>query len=102
MLADDLEFACIVQVQGAVLAAGYNGDEGKAYFEWSDDRGQTKHEFNDGSTRKEIAASDAQQPAIEMLLPTADILVSLVNGGVLRSYVSQDWGETWTYLDALT
>lgn len=98
MLADDLQYACTVQVEAILLAAGYSG--GQIYFEWSDDGGRSKQTFADATTRKRIAAGDDEQPAIE-ILPDSHIHVSLTYDDEVLSYASQDWGETWTYLDSL-
>ena len=94
MIADDLAYATIAQVENLIVAAGYSGSN--CYFEWSDDDGQT---VTGGPTL--IGPSDEEQPAI-VVLETGEILVTLTYAGVGKSYLSRNWGATWTYLEALS
>ena len=106
MIADDLRLGAIDDVAKIILAAGYDEveedgeDVGYVWFEVSDDNGVTKSAFQDGTTRKKVARSIEAQPAMR-ILGTQEILVSLTYNWEVRSYLSSDFGETWTYLDAL-
>jgi len=106
MIGDDLALGALAETVGIILMAGYDEVEveeemvGYAWFEVSDDGGKTKHAFHDGSTRKQIALSDKQQPAI-LILGTQEILVSVTRGMKVYTYLSSDFGETWVYLDLL-
>ena len=100
MIADDLSLGAIVQRENIVLAVGYDANDEACYFEWSDDDGTTKHAFANGDTRKLIGISDEQQPAL-VVLETGEILATLASGGA-KTYLSSDWGETWTFLEAIS
>jgi len=106
MIGDDLQYGAMVETASIILAAGYAeigvGEEmvGYAWFEVSQDNGQSKHTFDDGAARKQIALSDKQQPAI-CILGTGEILVSVTRGAKVYTYLSSDFGETWVYLDLL-
>ncbi len=93
MIADDLSRTALAECRGLLVAAGYSG--GYCYFERSDDDGSSQT-----GTRVQVGASDDQQPAIEVL-PSAEILVGVVFGGVLYTYLSPDFGATWAVLDTL-
>ncbi len=100
MLADDLLKAQICERDGLVYAAGLSG--GCAWFEWSQDSGATKAAFPDGSTAKLISAEPAEddQPAIEAL-QTGEIVVAVAQDGVVKTYVSRDEGEHWSFIGAV-
>jgi len=106
MIMDDLQYGTTAETASIILAAGYDEIEveeqmvGYAWFERSQDNGQSKDAFHDGSTRKQIALSDKQQPAI-LILGTQEILVSVTRGAKVYTYLSSDFGETWVYLDLL-
>ncbi|HUU95296.1 MAG TPA: hypothetical protein VM487_06130 [Phycisphaerae bacterium] len=96
MIGDDLEYVAAVQMASIILAAGH--DNGTIYFELSNDNGVTTDTLRNGETRAAIADGDAQQPAISVLF-TGEILVSLMRGMVVITYLSSDWGESWTAID---
>ncbi len=102
MIGDDLTLGAVEHVANILIMAGYAEEEevGYAWFEVSQDNGLTKDGFHDASTRKQIALSDEKQPAIS-ILGTGEILVSVTRGSAVYTYLSSDFGETWTYLDAL-
>ncbi len=100
MLADDLVKAQLCERDGLVYAAGLSG--GHAWFEWSQDSGATKAPFADGSTSKPISPepADDEQPAVEAL-QTGEIVVALVQDGVVRTHVTRDEGEHWEFVGAV-
>lgn len=106
MIGDDLELGTLDETVGIILMAGYAEIEveeemvGYAWFEVSQDGGKTKDPFHDGSTRTQIALSDKKQPAL-CILGTQEILVSVVRGAKVYTYLSSDFGQTWRYLDVL-
>jgi len=105
MLADDLALGAITQIGGIVLAAGYDEIEedgqqvGYVFFEVSRDKARSKAPFADGNTRKRIAPSDKQQPAI-VCSAKDRILVTVMRGSGSYTYLSADFGETWKCLGA--
>jgi hypothetical protein len=100
MLASDLQKAQICERNGLVYAAGLA--EGYAWFEWSQDSGASQALFPDGSSRQLISPepADDEQPAIAAL-QTGEIVVALVQDGLVKTYLTRDEGEHWALLGAV-
>jgi len=100
MLADDLMKAQLCERDGLVYAAGLSG--GYAWFEWSQDSGATKAPFADGSTARPISSepADDEQPAVEAL-QTGEVVVAIVQNGVVKTHVTRDEGEHWELVGAV-
>ena len=101
MILDDLVLGEIAQVASIVVGVGYDATEGAVFFEASDDGGATTKTLRSGNTRAQVAPSDEAQPAIEVL-GTGEIVVSVTYAANVRSYLSRDFGEHWTAVDAVT
>lgn len=94
-LGDDLRNGYIAQIDGTLYMVGVDG--GQLYIERSDDKGTTKATWNDGTTRRLIAAVKHNQIRASMeLYNTNEIQVAVPQNGRELIYVSRDAGETWT------
>lgn len=105
MVGDDLRYVATVQTENLVLVAGMAANtetgEMQAYFEYSNDDGATKYTFSNGETRKLISEwVRNEQPALEVL-STGEIVCTVNTGSELTTYLTQDFGETWTRVDSI-
>ena len=98
MIGDTLAHLATCEIHGIVFAAGYLS--GAVYCERSDDNGQTNTPFADTTDQSLVGSSDNEQPAIEAVA-TGELLVSMTDAGSVVTYLSQDFGNSWTQVDAL-
>jgi len=101
-----MQSAAMAAREGILFIVGYveiedEGEkEGWVVFEARADLGRTKLPFADGSTRKRIARADKGRPSV-CTSGSSEILVALAHKGQMKTYLSEDMGETWSFLDAL-
>jgi len=84
---------------GIIHVAGYN--DGKIWYQRSDDEGETLCEFGTGGTVKKVTTADAQQPAT-VPMPAGGVMVIATLEGKARPMVSKDGGETWAVADTIS
>lgn len=93
---DGLTLPAVTQVYNCLVAVAYKYDEeaepepaGYTYAIQSEDSGQT------WTAPVPIAESDEEQASV-VILYTGEILTVLTHEGQARSYVSRDYGATWS------
>lgn len=92
-----LGLADVKDDHGIRYIAAYDADTGNVVFTHSQQPG-TFAGYGPGflwSTPVTVAASDQAQPAIAFC-PTAEIIVSVTQAGVIRNYGSKDYGAHWS------
>ena len=100
-LADDLEKADIAQDRNRLVAVGLAEDTAVlyAYCVTSEDDGANADSFHDASTKIQIAESDDVAPSV-VIASTGELVVTIVDSGAVETWMSADWGETWSQIAA--
>jgi hypothetical protein len=87
-----LSHASIAEQHGTLHVAGYAG--GYVYYRRSIDGGAHAATFLDGSTSKQVAASDDEQPDL-VVLPTGAVVIAVGVSGAVQVWETLTGGEQW-------